>query len=96
MDYIMMGFPKKEIFDGLHKCFFNDKNTKFPFLEIFDGLCNQVMWLSENENGECLYKQVMWLAKKGNLIDYIMMEFPFWEVFDGLHKQFICAFGNFF
>ena len=43
MDYIMMGFPKKEIFDGLHKCFFDGKNTKFPFLEIFDGLCNQVM-----------------------------------------------------
>ena len=43
MDYIMMGFPKKEIFDGLYKRFFDDKNTKFPFLEIFDGLCNQVM-----------------------------------------------------
>ena len=43
MDYIMMRFPKKEIFDGLHKHFFDDKNTKFPFLEIFDGLYNQVM-----------------------------------------------------
>jgi len=27
-------FPKKEIFDGLHKHFFDDKNTKFPFMEI--------------------------------------------------------------
>jgi len=27
-------FPKKENFDGLHKHFFDDKNTKFPFLEI--------------------------------------------------------------
>ena len=77
MDYIMMGFPKKEIYDGLHKHFFDDKNTKFPFLEIFDGLCNQVMWLSKNENGEHLYNQVMWLTKKGNLMDYVMIKFPF-------------------
>ena len=27
-------FPKKEIFDGLHKHFFDDENTKFPFLVI--------------------------------------------------------------
>jgi len=26
-------FLKKENFDGLHKYFFDDKNTKFPFLE---------------------------------------------------------------
>jgi len=39
----MMKLPKKEIFDGLHKHFFDDKNTNFPFLEIFDGLRNQVM-----------------------------------------------------
>ena len=43
MDYIMMGFPKKEIFDGLHKHFLEAKFTKFSFLEIFDGLCNQVI-----------------------------------------------------
>jgi len=49
----------KEIFDGLYKRFFDDKNTKIPFLEIFDGLCNQVIWLSENENGERLCKQVI-------------------------------------
>jgi len=38
--------PKKEIFDGLHKHFFDDENTKFPFMEIlkkeiFDGLYKQ-------------------------------------------------------
>jgi hypothetical protein len=27
-------FPKKEIFDGLHKHFFDDENTKFPFMEF--------------------------------------------------------------
>ena len=27
-------FPKKENFDGLHKHFFDNKNTKFPFLVI--------------------------------------------------------------
>jgi len=26
--------PKKEIFDGLHKHFFDDENTKFLFMEI--------------------------------------------------------------
>ena len=34
------GFPKKENFDGLYKCFFDDKNAKFLFLDIFDGLHN--------------------------------------------------------
>ena len=34
MDYIMMGFLKKEIFDGLHKRFLEAKFTKIPFLEI--------------------------------------------------------------
>ena len=46
MYYVMIGFPKKEIFDGLYKHFLEAKFKIFPFLdilfpkkEIFDGLC---------------------------------------------------------
>jgi len=39
----MIGFPKKENFDGLHKCFLEAKFTKFPFLEIFDRLHNDII-----------------------------------------------------
>jgi len=35
------GFLKKENFDVLYKCFFDDENAKFLFLDIFDGLYKQ-------------------------------------------------------
>jgi len=56
IDYIMMGFFKKENFDGLHKCFLEAKFTKFPFLEnLMDYVIRSCDFL-KNENGEHLCK----------------------------------------
>ena len=56
MDYIMMGFPKKENFDGLYKYFLEAKFTKFPFLEILMDYVIRSCDFLKNENGERLCK----------------------------------------
>ena len=43
MYYVMIGFPKKEIFDGLYKLFLETRIKFFLFWEKFDGLYKQIM-----------------------------------------------------
>jgi hypothetical protein len=49
--------PKKESFDGLHKCFKNAfgwvfPKKEFPFLEIFDGLPKKEILMAYISNSE--------------------------------------------
>ena len=65
-------FPKKEIFDGLHKHFLGGKFKKFPFLEI------SFLGISFFGNFDGLYKH--FFGGKNEIIS-------FFGNFDGLDKQ---------
>ena len=63
-------FPKKEIFDGLHKCLKNAFGGVFPkkeipFKEIFNGLLKKEILMAYISNSKMLLKR---FSQKGNFL----------------------------
>ena len=65
-----MSLPKKEKFDGLHKCLKNAfgrvfPKKKIPFQEIFDGLLKKESLIAYISNSKMLLAKI---TKKGNFL----------------------------
>ena len=62
--------PKREIFDGLHKCLKNAFGGVFPkkeilFKEIFDGLLKKEILMAYISNSKMILEKI---TKKGNFL----------------------------